>query len=352
MEDEPKKNEINDEPNTKIDEQKHDDKHDDSHKSKPKNIFKMDTERLLGKGSFGRIYAGYNKTTGEEVAIKMEDINASQPQLVAEYKIYKYLQGGFGIPKVYECSKSKKNIIVIMELLGESLEKKLQKCDRKFSLLTVLMIGEQLVTRLEFIHSKNYLHRDIKPDNFLVGRGHKNNIIYAIDFGLAKKFRDPKTGLHIPYRDGKNLTGTARYASTNTHLGMEQSRRDDIEALGYMLIYFLKGTLPWQGQVLKDPKRKYDRIKQLKYDIKLEDLCRDLPIELAKFIQYARDMKFEDKPDYNYLRGLLRKAAQVNGLQFDPSKFDWIVREENEKQNQDEHKHLIEGKNEIKLTNK
>ena len=133
---------------------------------------------------------------------------------------------------------------------------------------------------------------------------------------------------------------------------MEQSRRDDIEALGYMLIYFLKGTLPWQGQVLKDPKRKYDRIKQLKYDIKLEDLCRDLPIELAKFIQYARDMKFEDKPDYNYLRGLLRKAAQVNGLQFDPSKFDWIVREENEKQNEDEHKHLTEGKNEIKLTNK
>ena len=301
-------------------------------KKKERGNYSIDPNKLLGKGSFGKIYAGVNKTTGEEIAIKLEPINAEQPQLVYEYKIYKYLEKGFGIPKIYECSKDKKYTILIMDLLGDSLEKKFNQCNRKFSLLTVLMIMEQLVSRIEFIHSKNLLHRDIKPDNFLVGRGKKSNIIYAIDFGLSKKYRDSKSGLHIPYRDGKSLTGTARYASINTHLGVEQSRRDDIESLGYMMVYFLKGSLPWQGMIINDPKKKYDRIKQLKYDIKLEDLCAGLPKECIKFIQYARDMKFEDRPDYSYLRNLLRKAAEKNGLHFDNTKFDWIIKEEKEKE--------------------
>ena len=325
-----KKKNIND--NIKIDDLKK------QNKQKDRNDYSIDPKKLLGKGSFGKIYAGINKTTGGEIAIKLEPLTTEQPQLVYEYKIYKYLQNGFGIPKVYECSKDKKYTILIMDLLGDSLEKKFNECNRKFSLLTVLMIMEQLVSRIEFIHSKNLLHRDIKPDNFLVGRGNKNNIIYAIDFGLSKKYRDSKTGLHIPYRDGKSLTGTARYASINTHLGIEQSRRDDIEALGYIMVYFLKGSLPWQGMVINDPKKKYDKIKQLKCDIKLEVLCEGLPKECIKFIQYARDMKFEDRPDYHYLRELLRKAAKKNGLQFDSSKFDWIIKEEEEKRKKEEEK--------------
>jgi casein kinase 1 len=141
------------------------------------------------------------------------------------------------------------------------------------------MVADQMITRIESVHSKNYIHRDIKPENFLIGLGKRSNFIYLIDYGLAKKYRDPKTHQHIPYKERKSLTGTIRYASINAHLGIEQSRRDDLESIGYVLIYFIKGKLPWQGAGPEgQPKaERFHKIMEKKMAIPIEYLCFDAP---------------------------------------------------------------------------
>ena len=151
----------------------------------------------------------------------------------------------------------------------------------------MLLLADQLISRIEFIHGKNFIHRDMKPDNFLMGLGKKQgNQVYVIDFGLAKKFRDQRTHQHIAYRENKNLTGTARYASLNTHLGIEQSRRDDMESMGYVLLYFLRGSLPWQGLKAQTKREKYDKISDKKYSTPIEVLCKGFPSEFATYLNY------------------------------------------------------------------
>lgn len=169
------------------------------------------------------------------------------------------------------------------------------------------------------IHNCGLIYRDIKPDNFLIG---KDNLIYVVDFGMAKSFRDPRTLQHIPYRERKSLSGTARYMSINTHLGREQSRRDDLEALGHVFMYFLRGSLPWQGLKAASNKEKYERIGLKKQDISIAELCNGLPEEFAQYLAYARNLKFETDPDYTMLRSLLERAmARFGQPQNFP--FDW-----------------------------
>ena len=289
------------------------------------DIYRLNAKKKLGSGAFGDIYYGVNTKTNEDVAIKLEPIKTKHPQLFLESKLYMSLQNGVGIPQLYWCGTQGNYNVLIIELLGPSLEDLFNYCNRKFSLKTTVMIAEQMISRIEYMHSKNFIHRDIKPDNFLVGHGKKGNMIYIIDFGLAKRYRDPKTGLHIPYRDGKSLTGTARYTSINTHLGIEQSRRDDLEAVGYVLVYFLRGELPWQGLKAKNMKDKYEKIMEKKISTPIETLCQGLPQQIQVFIQYTRDLRFDDKPDYDKLKRIIRLMAESEKIKYD-NVFDWVVK--------------------------
>ncbi|KAI7754379.1 hypothetical protein M8C21_025611 [Ambrosia artemisiifolia] len=222
--------------------------------------------RKIGSGSFGELYLGVNLQSKEEVAVKLESVKTKHPQLHYEAKLYMLLQGGkMYLTLVYD------NTAGVPHLKWIGVE------------------GEYnaMINRVEYMHSRGFLHRDIKPDNFLMGLGRKANQVYIIDYGLAKKYRDLQTHKHIPYRENKNLTGTARYASVNTHLGVEQSRRDDLESLGYVL-------------------------------------CKSYPTEFISYFHYCRSLRFDDKPDYSYLKRLFRDLFIREGYQFDYV-FDWTI---------------------------
>ena len=280
--------------------------------------------RKLGSGSFGDIYLGHNITNGEEVAVKLESTKARHPQLIYESKLYKILQGGVGIPHIRMSGTEREYNILVMDLLGPSLEDLFNFCSRRFTMKTVLMLADQMINRIEYMHNKNFIHRDIKPDNFLMGIGRHCNKVFIIDFGLAKKYYDTRTRKHILYREDKNLTGTARYASINAHLGIEQSRRDDMESLGYVLMYFNKGSLPWQGLKANNKKQKYEKISEKKMSTNVEVLCKGFPSEFAMYLNYCRALRFEEKPDYTYLRQLFRVLFQTLNHQFDYL-FDWTM---------------------------
>lgn len=232
-----------------------------------------------------------------------------------------------------------------MELMGQSLECLLQKQKQKvFSVKTVAMIGIQMLGLLEEIHNRDIIHRDIKPDNFVISYNDPKKIC-ILDFGLAKRFRSSSTHTHNPMIKNKKLTGTARYASINALQGYEQSRRDDLESVGYVLMYFLRGRLPWQGLVVKGKENKYEKILKKKRETELSALCKGYPKQFEEYLEYTKKLGYEEDPDYGYLRGLLEGVVKENEYGLD-NMFDW-VREDDSTGNTEEN-NQVQSEEEIK----
>lgn len=285
---------------------------------------------LLGKringGSFGDIYLGSNVTTGEEVAIKLESRRSSCLQLLREAKVYNSMENEVGFPRIRWYGTAGDYNAIVIDLLGKSLEDLFEKCKRRFTMKSVLSLADQMICRLESMHVKGFVHRDVKPDNFLMGRGSRSSTCHILDFGLSKLYCHPSSLKHIPMKEGKRLTGTVRYASLNAHEGRELSRRDDLESLGYCLVYFLNGRLPWQGLKTSSQKKKYELILDMKRKIVPEKLCKGLPDEFCLYFRYTRNLKFEECPNYVYLRQLFRDLLHRSGLRNDGF-YDWDIEE-------------------------
>ena len=260
-------------------------------------------EEQLGSGAFGEIYAGHDLGTGMPVAIKLERIDARYPQLAYEARIYHTLQHEMNgtIPHMHYFGTEGLYNVLVLDRLGKSMEQlRMSAPTERLSVKQVNTIADATLRMLERFHDKGFVHRDMKPDNILTGMGGQG--FYLIDFGLSKYVRDPVTGGHIPDRRGKHLTGTPRYASIGNHKGCEQGRRDDLESFGYVLLYLLRGSLPWQHI-----NNHYDDILREKQKaLRDGSLCKDTPPAFRRYFRHLSALNFADRPDYSHLRRLFQ----------------------------------------------
>ena len=277
--------------------------------------------KIIGKGAFGFVFKGINIQNNSEIAIKVEKKSSLFHFLETECNFLLILKG-YGIPEIKSYGYSNNFYFLIEELLGQNLAQ-IYNSRKTFTLKDISMVAIQAIDRIEFIHSKYVIHRDVKPENFLLGYDN-NSIIYLIDFGMARKYKSSKTGKHLKYSLTGKLFGTFRYLSYNASRGVEQSRRDDLESIGYMLVYLRNGTLPWKGLNLKgsNVKAKYHHSLDLKRFTTPEDLCKNLPQEFAEYVRYCRNLGFEDDPNYNYLRNIF-KGLLIKMRENNDSNFTW-----------------------------
>jgi len=284
----------------------------------------------LGGGAFGEVYTctavkPRETETIEEFAVKIEPVKSPHAaQLHHEAYVYSALSRPsvmVGIPKVRWFGQEGDFNILVMELLGPSLVDLMAHCGGRFDGKSTMMLAHQAVSRLQYVHACGYLHRDLKPDNLAMGLGKRSHHLYLLDFGLSKKYRDHSG--HIPFRDGKSLTGTARYVSIATHQGHQQSRKDDLESLAHVVIYLVRGNLPWQTVHARTKEEKFDKIKYAKINTSPSQLCSKLPVAFEKFLVYARGLGFADEPDYEHCRKFFEANLKDMDASFD-YRYKWV----------------------------
>ena len=312
--------------------------------------------KKLGSGSFGQIYQCLNTKTNEILACKIESINELKPQLYHESKILLLMKNCTGFPTCYDFILTDQDKILIMDYLGPNLDTIMNKLPsdnniKKFTTKTSLMIMIQAIERLKSLHEKGIIHRDIKPENFVIGPKNKERIIYLIDFGLSKKISNDKILPTI--KADRNIIGTMRYISINTHQGYEQGRRDDLESLFYIIIYFIKGELPWQNIKCKTRQEKYNKIFEIKKKVTEDgELVEDLPIEMKKILEYILGLNFAERPNYlmmkNAIELILNKLNYSNDLQFDWYNLDFLNYLYLTRNNMNEKEKIKENKKETK----
>ena len=280
---------------------------------------------LISEGVFGGIYLVINEKTSQRFAMKIERRD-SRFRLLQQEGYNLFSLKGLGIPEIISFGRISNYNILIEELLGKSLSQMFIENNFKFSLKDICLISIQLIDRIELIHSKTLVHRDIKPENFLIG--YKNpNIIYLTEFGLCAKYCSSKTGKHILPGFRGTFTGTLRFSSANAQRGNQQSRRDDLESLGYTILFFMRGKLPWMNlEHIINEKELYLKTYSMKKFITVERLCKGLPPEIAEYFKYVKTLKFQEEPNYDYLRNLFKDLLKKNGFEdYENLTFSWVV---------------------------
>ena len=286
---------------------------------------KYKVTKYIGSGSFGDVYQVINKKTNELFALKVPIITEEkngQRMLLDEAKIYKHLSNPEkGIANI-KVTKQKNKKMIVMDLLGPNIEYLFQK-HKKFSLQSVIRLAIMMIDILQYIHSNGYIHRDLKPENFVIGgKGTEKSKLFCIDFGLAKKFIK-KDGTHIDFCDKKKFCGTAKFASIAAHENCEQSRKDDLEGIAYILVYLYKGRLPWQGIKTKDKKKRYKLIYDEKMKHTPEELCKGMPREFIVFFNYIKTLSFDEKPPYSSFKKMFTKLYDRMEYNGNGTQFEW-----------------------------